>query len=454
ASGHALAEQLPGFLGAEGRRRYFFGASTPAESRGTGGLIGSYTILTVDDGQLAFGDFKASSGLPKFPPEQLAAPSRDYAERYDRFGGAGFISNLNLTPDFPSAATAIETLYERATGDEVDGTIVADPFALRALLRLTGPVEFPRLGDVDADNVVDVVANTAYEAFDDPARRQAVLGDVSVAVLGRFLDGGGQRSPVTTMRALADAAGDGHLLLHARDNRTQRAFVRANVAGRLLDPGGDYLSVVVNNGAGNKIDYYAQRRVRYRAALAEDGTVLGTATVRLRNGAPARGERYILGPYDDRFEAGENVSLTSLYGPAGAELTSFRRGRDLAAVGVGDELGHPVWTDTVRLGSGEAATLGWAWRLADGWEGTPERGTYRLTLQGQTTIRPTRLSLAVDLPPGVRVTSMTPGLRMREGRVTYEGRLRDRTQFEVRFEQPPLDRWSERIRGFLSQPLF
>ncbi|MBW3601350.1 MAG: DUF4012 domain-containing protein, partial [Actinobacteria bacterium] len=41
----ALSRELPGFLGASGRRRYFVGAQNPAELRGTGGLLGAYGVL-------------------------------------------------------------------------------------------------------------------------------------------------------------------------------------------------------------------------------------------------------------------------------------------------------------------------------------------------------------------------------------------------------------------------
>ena len=448
-AGRALAEHLPAFLGADGRRRYFFGASTPAESRGTGGLVGSYTVLTVDDGRLEFGSFKPSSGLPRFPPSQVPAPNPDYAQRYDRFGGAGFISNINLTPDFPSAASAIEGLYEKASGQRVDGAIVADPFALQALLRLTGPTSVPRLGQVDADNVVRLVTNEAYTRFDDQTRRKRVLGDVAASVFEAFLAGSGRRGSVATLRGLADAAGEGHLLLHARDRRVQRAFEKAGVAGRLLDPDGDYLALVVNNAAESKIDFYARRALRYRAALAEDGSVVSTATVRLRNDAPDRGHPYLVGD-----PPGRNVSNTSIYAPSGAELTSYRRDGELADVRVAAELGHPVWTDTVTLDSGEAAALQFGWRQPDAWTGDAAEGSYRLTVQGQTTIRPTRLSLAVDLPPGVEVTAMSPGLKFRRGRVEYEGEMPHLATFDVQFAQPRAARTWQSLRRFLAQPLW
>src|SRR5205085_4165145 len=47
---HLILEGLPGFLGESAPARFFFGAENPAELRGTGGLIGAYSILTIENG--------------------------------------------------------------------------------------------------------------------------------------------------------------------------------------------------------------------------------------------------------------------------------------------------------------------------------------------------------------------------------------------------------------------
>lgn len=64
-AGSLILDGMPSFLGADGPRRYLFGASNPAELRGTGGLIGAYAILTVDQGRLSFSDFQPIESLPR-----------------------------------------------------------------------------------------------------------------------------------------------------------------------------------------------------------------------------------------------------------------------------------------------------------------------------------------------------------------------------------------------------
>jgi hypothetical protein len=184
-----LSRILPAYLGEGEVRRYFVAAQNPAEMRGTGGLIGSYSILTVDDGRLDFADFRPVTELDTVPPRQVQPPNPDYAAVWDQFSSRGYWSNINMTPDFPSAATAIVRLFEETEGVELHGTIAADPFALASLLRVTGPVTVAR-DDIllNSRNAVDYLTNRAYSRLQGE-KRKFILGDVAEKVLSVFIDG-------------------------------------------------------------------------------------------------------------------------------------------------------------------------------------------------------------------------------------------------------------------------
>jgi hypothetical protein len=184
-----LSRTLPAYLGEGEPRRYFVAAQNPAEMRGTGGLIGSYSILTVDDGRLDFADFRPVTELNTVPPQQVEPPNPDYAAVWDQFSSRGYWSNINMTPDFPSAATAIVRLFEETEGVELHGTIAADPFALAILLRVIGPVTVAR-DDIllNSRNAVEYLTNRAYSRLQGE-KRKFILGDVAEKVLSVFIDG-------------------------------------------------------------------------------------------------------------------------------------------------------------------------------------------------------------------------------------------------------------------------
>lgn len=436
-SAAATARALPGFLGADGPKRYLLGAQNPAELRGTGGLIGAFAILTVTEGLIEVGPFRDSQRLRAADPSALDPPSPDYEAIY----GANYqdMSNINMTPDFPSAATAIERLYEAAAGEPVDGTILADPQALALLLGAAGPAEVRATGTtVDADSVVDFVANEAYAVLTDSAARKRILGEVAAGVLARFLGRGAAEDPAAAGRAVVEAAAGGHILLHSTDPRIQDGLESAGVAGALVDPPGDYLAVIANNAGGNKIDFYAHRILRYDVVLLADGAARGRLAVTIVNEAPSRGQpEYVIGPHPFvDAEPGDNIGNVQTYCRKRCRFEEVRLNGQPLAVAPVTELGHPMVTTGLRIPSRRSGRLDYAWTAPLAWH--EERGAviYRLTVQGEPTIVPTRLELSLAIPENAEVARMSPGMRVEGGQVIWTGEPGDLATFEVAFDRP------------------
>ena len=453
ASAAALTEALPGFLGADGERHYFVAAQNPAELRGTGGFIGAYSILTAREGSLELSPFRTIAELEDSEADEVEAPNEDYARRYDEFGGAGFWRNINMTADFPSAAIAIERLYERSEGEELDGVIAADPFALAEMLETTEPVTVAGSAtEVDAENVVDYLTHDAYLEFTDSDRRKRVLGEVAGEVLQSFLEG--SVDPVGGGSAIAEAAAGGHLLLHAADPAVQEAFETAGASGS-LSTGDDLLALSGTNAVGTKIDHYLEQDIRYAIRLGAQGFGIAEAHVGLTNHAPASGEpAYVIGPYDQRFEAGENITLLDTFCARTCVLESFHRNGSSADTGSDIELGHPVFPSVIELPSGRSENLDFRWSVDRAWEGDTASGVYRLTVRTQPTVRAPHLEVSVEAPAGMEIVQATEGMEVRGGRAVWRGTADPRMRFEVRFELPALARAWQGVLDFLGQRVF
>jgi hypothetical protein len=438
SSADALVRALPQFLGAEEPRRYFFGAQNPAELRGTGGLIGAYAILTAENGRLDLGPFR-SVGLQTADPTSIQPPSEEYAELYP--GQHVLYENVNMTPDFPTAAVAIERLYEHQTGEALDGALVADPHALALLIGAAGPATVPATGTtLTEENAVPFLSNEAFALLPDPRARKRILGEVAGQVLIRFLQGGANIDPWRTGGKLAQAVAGRHLLLHSVDPEVQAAFETAGVAGNLLDPPGDYLAVVVNNAGGSKIDFYASRTVRYDVRLLEGGRAEGRVTVRFVNDAPTEGQpAYVIGPHP-RTDAhpGDNTMIVGAYCARGCSVRRFERGGIPEGLHEGRELGHPVAITGYRIPGGASGTLEYDWMVPDVWWEEQGRVVYRLTFQDQPTIRPTSLHVTVRIPEGAEVAQTTEGMRIVGDRVVWDGDAEGVMRFEVAFSPPLL----------------
>ncbi len=434
ASGSSILQGLPKFLGTIGTKRYFFAAQDPAELRGTGGVMGAYSILTVRNGRFSFSPFRPIQSIPIPPLSSVPPPSAEYAANYNQFrGGERFWLAINLTPDFPTAAQAILNSYAVAVGDQLDGVILVDPFALQALLRIVGPTAIPDLGKrVTPANVVSLTTNEAFSLFPDAATRKRVLGSVASGVFQRFIHG--PKPGLPDLKILATTMAEGHVLVFSTDPTMQQGLSSTGVGGALPLPQGDFLSVIENSAGENKVDFYQDRSVTYAVQLAAGGSAGATTDVRLTNNAPTKGEpTYVIGPHPGYSKVGESVQLMNIYAGAGSRLTSARRDGSPVKLWAGSELGQPFYQDYFGTPSGGTSDLSLSLSLPHVWEPTGAGGVYDLTFLNQTTIRPTTLRIQVVVPPGMHIVTASQGMTVQGGQAVWSGTPSHRMEFEVTF---------------------
>lgn len=436
-TGARLTAQLPTFLGADGPRTYLLGASTPAEARNTGGFIGSVTEVRFDDGMPEFGEFIATSDLPLLPADELPPPEGSDDPVWSRYGGTGSWQNLARTPHFPTAAAAMEELWAATGGEDVDGMLVVDPFALEALLEFAGPADVPGGVTLDAGSVVDYVTNEAYEQFDSEDERKAVLGSVAAATLEGFLDVGADlEEPGRLVEALGGLASAGHLRVHATDPDVQAAFAGTALAGELPEPDGDLVSVSTYSGTASKVDYYAERTVEHEVTLLEGGGSRSEMTVMVANDAPTSGPpSYVIGPNAPSLDAGDNLFEVSVHLARGARFGSTPAQTDAGPSVTETERDHPVDRGWTRVASGGSTERTYAWTTPAAWSTEGDELRYELVFVGQTTIRPSTVSLVVRVPEGLEPRALPPGASFDGEAVRWEGEIRgERVSLPLRLQ--------------------
>jgi hypothetical protein len=290
----ALTAALPAFLGAEGPRSYYVGLQTSAELRGTGGLIGFWGVMSVDEGQVRFGateDYdpfddatdpvgeRRTSRINTIGLSDRNPPGVDpaYYARYGFAAGARSFPNINLDPDLPTTANAILDLFELQTGERLDGVILLDPIGLEGLLRSTGEgVPLPDTvatdlgvdGELPVDGFARFITADIYETlgFDRSDERNDALRAIGDAAFDLVFDGRWESQAMA--RAIVDASSERHLQVFTTFEETQTVLREVGVTGDLVPAATvDLFAVTANNAVGGKQDVHLGHEVRLDVAL-------------------------------------------------------------------------------------------------------------------------------------------------------------------------------------------
>lgn len=384
----------PDLLGGRAPRHYFIAFTQPAESRGLGGFVGNFGELTATDGKLdlarsgRIGELRSATD----PATRHISGPADYLARYGRFQPQDFLQDVTLSPDFPSVAEVFAELYPQAGGQAVDGVIVVDPVALAAFLNFTGPIQVAGLDQaLSSENAADILMRRQYLTFqDDESQRVDFLDEASRVTFEKLTSGDipGPRQAADVLDPVVDA---GRLAVYSIHPKEQALFERVGADGALPPVGdGDFVSLVSQNHANNKIDIFLHRSLDYRARFdPSTGQVDATATIHLTNDAPAEGlPQAVIGNNDRGLPFGTNDVNLSLYSPLGFDGATLD-GQPLSMESQ-RERGRWVYSAIVRLGPGSSADL--VIDLAG--QITPDT-VYSLTVAPQPLVNPDDITVTV-----------------------------------------------------------
>lgn len=361
----AAIRMAPQLLGADGPRTYLLLFTTPAESRGLGGFVGSYAELHVDDGQLTLGAFDRSQNLDLRVWEAGATIEghEEFVRLYGRFGfdgpavGGAAFRNLPMTPHFPTVAELGADLYAQTTGTEVAGVIAMDPAVVSTLLQYTGPVHLESIGrEVGPDEALWYLLREQYiQGVDDTSRADG-LAEAASQAFDRLLNGS-LPEPIRLAIDLGPLTSQRRLLVWSADPDEQALLERVHVAGGMPElDGADGWAFTITNAGGNKIDSYLERRAGYES-VTDPATGVTSATMRieLTNTAPDEGlPAYVIGNRIGR-PWGTNTMFVTLYSPL--DLDELELNGERVGVEVGEERGWKAYRLMVDLAAGETVSL-------------------------------------------------------------------------------------------------
>lgn len=296
-------------LGHDNPRQYLLIFQNNNELRATGGFIGTYGLLELDQGKISNllidGIFNVDGQLHEkiVPPQPIQKVSTAWS-----------MHDANWFADFPSSAQKISWFYEKAGGPTVDGVISLTPTVMERLLQLTGPIEMSQYGvNLNSDNFVELIQYKVEVDYDKELNRpKQILTDFTPKFIKALSELSFQKR-AQAIKVILDSLKEKHILIYFRDASLEKMIVDEGWAGQLLSTDRDYLSVVSSNINGYKTDKMIKETINHQAEIQEDGSIIDTLTItRQHQGGH---EKY-------EWLNQVNANYLRVYLPLGSELIS------------------------------------------------------------------------------------------------------------------------------------
>jgi hypothetical protein len=271
---------------------------------------------------------------------------------------ARYPADVNLTPDFPTAAGLFLEMYRLRTGGMVDGLVAVDPVALSYLLKGVDPIDVGDGVAITADNAVDVLLSNAYAVFDeaDQSRRDDFLANATALAFAEVMSGNGDAGAI--LDGLRRAVGERRILIYSNRDEEQADIADTTLAGTLdTDRGTPGIGVFINDATAAKLGYYLRTETHVTSGgCRADGAREMDVRVLMHYDPPTDLPEYVTGA----SEFGKAHALRTnvlVFSPLGGGLGGATRDGAVVGVGLGEDHSRTVGTVTVEMAPGDSTEL-------------------------------------------------------------------------------------------------
>ena len=366
----ANASQIvPGMLGATAPRSYLLMIQNNAESRASGGIPGALAVLNLDKGKLTLGAQSSAGDVGVMSPT-MPVDSEQQEIYSGRLGK--FMQDVNLTPDFPTAAATARAMWEQKSGQRVDGVISIDPVTLSYILNATGPVslsspDLVRLAgdglptELNDSNVVQTLLSDVYVKIAQPKLQDIYFAGVAKEVFGALSDGKGDANGL--IQGITRGTEEGRVrvwsAVPAEQSIISQYAISGSISGPSISPA--QFGVYFNDGTGAKMDYYVKRTVQLVKECVNAGYEQTTVRITSSNTAPADAATslpsYVTGAGNFGVPPGTVQTNIVAYGPIQANVETAKVDGAKTEFAPYIHSGRPVGVVAVRLAPGESRSV-------------------------------------------------------------------------------------------------
>jgi hypothetical protein len=433
-------DSMPHLLGFEGKKTYLVLFQNNMELRPGGGFIGSYGLLTFDNGRIT--SFKVHD---VYDADGKLTAHIEPPFALKRYLGSShwFLRDSNFSIDFPTNAKQAISFLKLETGETVSGVIAVDTSFLKNILGAIGPVEVSDYKEtVTKDNFYLLTQTHAEKDFFPGSTQKKDFLRALLSSLQAKIEVDKNRNFLAILQALGESITTKHLFFAFSDVPSQKLFTVNNLSSSLWDGRErkentflDFFGVIDANLGLNKTNYYITRSIDQVVRIDSQGSSEGTATITYVNNS--KKESPFGGSYKNylRFVLPANTTLKevkidnlkketreAITDPLIFTAKNFVSPKELE-IERGQEQGKDTFgfLVTVPMGATRKISITYASNKVIN-ANAPEFG-YDLSLFKQPGTEDDAYSFTLVYPSSFRVVSIDPKLSDLGGKLVYSGKL-------------------------------
>ncbi|MCX6745677.1 MAG: DUF4012 domain-containing protein [Candidatus Parcubacteria bacterium] len=431
-----LLDVIPKVVGFDQAKTYLFLLQNNSELRPTGGFIGTYGILKLQDGEIKEFDtdnvYNLDRSAQPIVKEPTPWPIAKYLEQKN-----WSLRDINWEPDFPTTAQKSLDIYKKENLALIDlkksgqkilgekGVIITDvipyeenlygviaitPEILGGLLKLTGPIVAQDMifTDTNYQDQLELMVGKLYQELNVPiAERKGIIKKLSDQIKIKLFT-----LPLSKVPDLLDIAykalDQKQVMFYSVDPDLEKLILAKNWGGEIQKTDNDYLMVVDSNMASLKTDQYVDRTINYSFAN-KNGDLIAKVTIIYKNNA------------DFTWKSTRLRTYARVYVPLGSELISSQGAMENdkikdpshqpGQIEKGQEFDKTYFGAFISIEPHETGVLSFEYKLPKKIVEQINLGTYNLLIQKQPGVIP---NLTLDLKFDKNIKSATPAEEQKE----------------------------------------
>jgi len=326
-----------------GRRDFLVLMQNEMELRPSGGFIGSFGVLSFEDGRFLGMDVEDVYDIdgqlkghvePPLPIKEILGEASWY------------LRDANWEVDFTKAAKDLEWFFDKETGRKIDGIITINLSVAKALLDQLGEVWVPDFNEkINSDNLFDQAEFYSEKAFFAGSRQKSTfLGKLSTVLMEEIKSQKGM-GQVEMMKAMLESLDKNEMQIYVHDKKTASNLADLGWDGSIYSGGcgmencmADYLYIVEANLGVNKSNYFLRRDIE-RTVDISDRAISRVVKINYEN--LARTSAWPGGDYKNYMRVyipdDTNISEISVYDSDDLTDRKVLTGEELTVRSVGDK---------------------------------------------------------------------------------------------------------------------